>query len=234
RPGPTPLQRRLAVLGRWLGAVVVVLSTVVFGLGLLAGRPPLDMAITAVSLVVAAVPESLPAVVTVALALSARRMARLRAIPRRLHAVETLGSVTVVASDKTGTLTENRMTVQRAYDATGTAHVVTGRGYEPNGSVRRLARRRTAEPGRDEPAPGGPSDALRAMAEAAVLCSDASLAPPAGERSEWQAMGDPVEAALLAFAGRCGVSVDAARQRWPRRAEQPFDAATRRMTTLHQ
>ncbi|MBX6748064.1 MAG: cation-transporting P-type ATPase [Micromonosporaceae bacterium] len=284
RPGPTPLQRRLTVLGRWLGAAVVVLSTVVFGLGLLAGRPPLDMAITAVSLVVAAVPESLPAVVTVALALAARRMARLRAIPRRLHAVETLGSVTVVASDKTGTLTENRMTVQRAFDATGTAHVVTGRGYEPNGSVRRLARRRGAQPDPAGPAPGGldpvvpvsggldravptsggldravptsgglspawpasggpspawpasdgPSDSLRAMAEAAVLCSDASLDPPTDDRSEWQAMGDPVEAALLAFAGRCGVPVDATRARWPRRAEQPFDAATRRMTTLHQ
>ena len=266
RPGPTPLQRRLAVLGRWLGAAVVLLSTVVFGLGLLAGRPPLDMAITAVSLVVAAVPESLPAVVTVALALSARRMARLRAIPRRLHAVETLGSVTVVAADKTGTLTENRMTVQRAFDAAGTAYAVTGRGYEPNGSVRRLSGagdHRGPEPvgpdaaqsdrpasgragttpgdpdadGRPDPAgpdPVGPSESLRAMAEAAVLCSDASLAPPTGERSEWQALGDPVEAALLAFAERCGVPVDAARARWPRRAEQPFDPATRRMTTLHQ
>src|SRR5690606_33417761 len=218
RPGPTPLQRRLAVLGRWLGAVVVVLSTVVFGLGLLAGRPPLDMAITAVSLVVAAVPESLPAVVTVALALSARRMARLRAIPRRLHAVETLGSVTVVASDKTGTLTENRMTVQRAFDAAGAAHVVTGRGYEPYGSVRRLEPDPAArDPAAPDPAVG-PSDSVRALAEAAALCSDASLAPPTGARPEWQAVGDPVEAALLAFAGRCGVGVEEVRARWPRHA----------------
>jgi len=234
RPGPTPLQRRLAILGRWLGAAVVLLSTVVFGLGLLAGRPPLDMAITAVSLVVAAVPESLPAVVTVALALSARRMARLRAIPRRLHAVETLGSVTVVASDKTGTLTENRMTVQRAFDAAGAAHVVTGRGYEPYGSVRRLEPDPAArDPAAPDPAVG-PSDSVRALAEAAALCSDASLSPPTGARSEWQAVGDPVEAALLAFAGRCGVGVEEVRARWPRHAEQPFDPATRRMTTLHQ
>jgi Ca2+-transporting ATPase len=220
QPGPTPLQRRLAVLGRWIGLAVVVLSTVVFALGLLAGQPPLAMAIAAVSLVVAAVPESLPAVVTVALALSARRMARFRAIPRRLHAVETLGSVTVVASDKTGTLTENRMAVQRAYDRTGYEHVVTGRGYAPEGTVQ-------------GPYEAGPSDSLRAMARAAAFCSDASLVPPGAGRADWQAIGDPVEAALLAFAGRCGVSIEAERAAWPRHAEQPFEARLQRMTTLH-
>jgi P-type Ca2+ transporter type 2C len=220
RPGPTPLQRRLAVLGRWIGLAVVVLSTVVFGLGLLAGQPPLAMAITAISLVVAAVPESLPAVVTVALALSARRMARHRAIPRRLHAVETLGSVTVVASDKTGTLTENRMGVQRAYDRAGHEHVVTGRGYAPDGAVQ-------------GPCGSGASDSLRAMARAAALCSDASVVPPSAGSADWQAIGDPLEAALLAFSGRCGVSVEAERAAWPRQAEQPFDARLQRMTTLH-
>jgi Ca2+-transporting ATPase len=232
RPGPTPLQRRLTVFGRWLGAAVVLLSTVVFGLGLLAGRPPLAMAVTAVSLVVAAVPESLPAVVTLALALSARRMAARRAIPRRLHAVETLGSVTVVASDKTGTLTENRMTVQRAFDAAGGEHLVTGRGYAPDGTVRGPVRSGDGcEAG--EPDPVGPSDALWGMAVAVVLCCDASLVPPTDERGEWQAIGDPLEAALLAFAGRCGVSAQAEWAAWPRVAEQPFDARARRMTTLH-
>lgn len=112
------------------------------------------------------------------------------------------------------------MTVRRAVDAAGTAYAVTGWGYEPSGAVRRVTHpggRAGAEP---EPAgsePVGPS--LRALAEAAVLCSDAALAPPTGQRSDWQAVGDPVEAALLAFAGRCGVPVDSARADWPRRAE---------------
>jgi Ca2+-transporting ATPase len=232
RPGPTPLQRRLTVLGRWLGVAVVALSTVVFGLGVLSGQPPLAMAITAVSLVVAAVPESLPAVVTLALALSARRMAARRAIPRRLHAVETLGSVTVVASDKTGTLTENRMAVQWAIDQAGHEYRVTGHGYAPDGTVYRPT-------GSGDACVAGPSgtvdstDELRAIAEAVALCSDASLVPPTGGKAEWQAVGDPLEAALLAFAGRCGVSVQAVQATWPRLAEQPFDVRARRMTTLH-
>lgn len=114
RGGPTPLQRRLARLGRVLGATAVALCLIVFALGVLGGQPILTMSLVAVSLVVAAVPESLPAVVTLALALGARRMARHKAIPRNLHAVETLGSVTVLASDKTGTLTEGRMSVRQA------------------------------------------------------------------------------------------------------------------------
>ncbi|RQW84220.1 HAD-IC family P-type ATPase, partial [Micromonospora globispora] len=221
RPGATPLQRRLTGLGRVLGLVAVLLSALVFIVGVLGGRPVVEMAVTAVSLVVAAVPESLPAVVTFALALGARRMARSRAIPRRLHAVETLGSVTVVASDKTGTLTQGRMAVQQAVTADGARYAVTGTGYAPQGTVHRDGAR-VAVP-----------DELRRLARAALLCNDATLSAPDDRRPEWTAVGDPLEAALVAFAARCGLDPQATRAAWPRVAEHPFDQDTRRMTTVH-
>ncbi|SNY59234.1 cation-translocating P-type ATPase [Paractinoplanes atraurantiacus] len=221
RPGPTPLQRRIAALGRVLGLTAVAVSAVVFALGLLAGQPVARMAITAVSLVVAAVPESLPAVVTLALALGARRMARTRAIPRRLHAVETLGSVTVIASDKTGTLTQNRMSVQHAVTADGAWHTASGIGYAPEGEIDTVG------------GTAGSREQLRLLALGAVLCNDANLIPPDSDREEWTAAGDPMEAALIAFAARCGLDVAAERAAAPRVDEQPFDQATRRMTTVH-
>jgi Ca2+-transporting ATPase len=214
KPGPTPLQRRIVGLGRALGAAAVAVSAVVFALGVLAGQPIARMAITAVSLVVAAVPESLPAVLTLALALGARRMARTRAIPRRLHAVETLGSVTVIASDKTGTLTENRMSVQRAVTADGTVHRVVGTGYDPYPAV-------------------PPDPALQRLAHAGLLCNDADLIAPHDGHPGWAAAGDPMEAALVAVAGRCGLDSATERAKAPRTAERPFDHATQRMTTVH-
>ncbi|MEU8609465.1 cation-transporting P-type ATPase, partial [Actinoplanes sp. NPDC048791] len=219
--GLTPLQRRIAGLGRVLGAAAVGVSGVVFALGVLAGEPVARMAITAVSLVVAAVPESLPAVVTLALALGARRMAHTRAIPRRLQAVETLGSVTVIASDKTGTLTQNRMSVQQAVTADGARYTVSGSGYSPDGDVRR--------DGSPLPAP----EDLRLLARAGLLCNDAELIPPAYDRPEWTAAGDPMEAALVTLAARCGFDPRPVRTSLPRIAEHPFDQATRRMTTVH-
>jgi Ca2+-transporting ATPase len=216
RPGPTPLQRRLAGLGRVLGGTAIVLSTVVFAIGVATGHPVLDMAITAVSLVVAAVPESLPAVVTLALALGAHRMTRAHAIARRLPAVETLGSVTTVASDKTGTLTEGRMAVRQAVTADGTACAIDGSGYEPAGTVS-----------------GGGSAGLVALARAGLLCNDATLAPPGDDNPKWSPIGDPLETALVTFAARCGLDPEAERATWPRVAEHPFDQATRRMTTVH-
>jgi Ca2+-transporting ATPase len=221
RPGPTPLQRRLSGLGRVLGLTAVALSGVVFALGLLAGRPLVEMAITAVSLVVAAVPESLPAVVTLALALGARRMAGAHAIPRRLHAVETLGSVTVIASDKTGTLTEGRMSVQQVVTADGTPYAVTGVGYAPDGAVQQ------------DGAATAPTEDLVSLARASLLCNDADLSAPDEQHPQWSSVGDPMEAALLTFAARCGLDHHEERQLRPRTAEHPFDQANRRMTTVH-
>jgi Ca2+-transporting ATPase len=216
RPRPTPLQRRLASLGWVLAAVALSLSAVVMASGLLRGRPVPEMVLTGVSLAVAAVPESLPAVVTLALALGAHRMARRAAVVRRLPAVETLGSVTVVAADKTGTLTEGRMSMERAWTPADGHVTFTGTGYEPFGAVRPEA---------------GPT-VLRLLRDA-VLCNDADLRPPDADHPGWWPVGDPTEAALVVAAAKAGIDAEAQRQAFPRCAEVPFDSATRRMTTVH-
>ncbi|MEV6210210.1 cation-translocating P-type ATPase [Kitasatospora sp. NPDC051914] len=214
----TPLQRRLAGLGRVLAAVTVALCAVVFLLGLLRGLGFEAMAVTAISLAVAAVPESLPAVVTLALALGARRMAARHAVVRRLPAVETLGSVTVLATDKTGTLTEGRMVVEKLWGP-GWAATVTGSGYRPTGEVR-------------TDGPAGPI-AVRALLRAAALCNNASLQPPSSEVGSWTALGDPTEAALLAAASKAGHDPARLAADSPRIDEQPFDSVRKRMSTVH-
>jgi P-type Ca2+ transporter type 2C len=214
---PTPLQRRLAVLGRRMAAAAVVVCAVVFGAGVARGEPVEKMFLTAVSLAVAAIPEGLPAVVTIALALGASRMARQRALVRKLPAVETLGSVTVICSDKTGTLTENRMLVERVWTPAG-SYVVDGDGYAPVGAV--------------TPDTAVPDPHLDGLAFVAAACNDAVLQPVDGR--QWTATGDPTEAALLALAGKLGVTREQVEHDHPRVAEVGFDATRRRMTTLHQ
>jgi Ca2+-transporting ATPase len=220
--GLTPLQRRLVGVGKALAAVAVVLSVVVGVLGLVRGQPLELMVVTAISLVVAAVPESLPAVVTLALALGARRMAARRALIRRLPAVETLGSVTVIATDKTGTLTEGRMVARRLWTPAGEASIA-GTGYQPHGSVER--------DGHPVAAHGAPD--LAVLLTAATLCNDAVLRPPEDEAGIWTAIGDPTEAALLAAGGKLGLDATALSNRYPRIAEVPFDSTRKRMTTVH-
>ncbi|MEZ7154128.1 cation-translocating P-type ATPase [Streptomyces sp. MAD19A] len=221
-PGPTPLQRRLADFGRVLAAVIVALCALVLALGLVRGQPVELMIVAAISLAVAAVPESLPAVVTLALALGARRMADRHAIVRRLPAVETLGSVTVIATDKTGTLTEGRMAAERLWTPQGEA-TVRGTGYEPRGRVLREGRAVTADDAPD----------LAALLSVAVLCNDAALEPVPDGSAEWRALGDPTEAALLVAGARLGLDRAALERALPRVEEMPFDSGRKRMTTVH-
>src|SRR6516162_7182140 len=163
-PGLTPLQRRLAGVGRVLAVVAVVLCAIVLAIGLARGQPAELMVIAAISLVVAAVPESLPAVVTLALALGARRMSARNALIRRLPAVETLGSVTVLGTDKTGTLTEGNMVVRRLWTPNGGDAEVSGAGYGPDGELTRLGL----------PVDPGQAPDLGRLLTAGALCNDAA------------------------------------------------------------
>lgn len=221
-PGLTPLQRRLARFGRVLAAVIVGLCAVVLALGLVRGQPVELMVVAAISLAVAAVPESLPAVVTLALALGARRMADRHAIVRRLPAVETLGSVTVLATDKTGTLTEGRMAAEKLWTPQDDA-TVTGSGYGPEGRVARDG----------HPVTAGEAPDLSALLRAAMLCNDAALEPVSDGDGRWRAIGDPTEAALLTAGARLGLDRAALDRELPRVDEIPFDSARKRMTTVH-
>ncbi len=215
--GQTPLQRRLSTLGKRLAVAAFVVCVFVFVSGVARGEPVDVMFLTAVSLAVAAIPEGLPAVVTIALALGARRMARRHSLIRKLPAVETLGSVTVICSDKTGTLTQNRMLVQRVWTPNA-EYRVTGDGYAPEGTF--------------EPQPAD-DPALDRLARVAAACNDASLRAPARHGDPWTITGDPTEAALLALAAKRGVYPADLVAAAPRVEELTFDSARRRMATLH-
>jgi Ca2+-transporting ATPase len=221
-PSLTPLQRRLASLGRVLAAAAAALCLVVLTIGLVQGQPTELMLVTAISLVVAAVPESLPAVVTLSLALGANRMAARHAIVRRLPAVETLGSVTVIATDKTGTLTEGEMVAELLWTPTREA-TVTGAGFDPTGSVIDDTGLLTSDS----------CPELAHLLTAGVLCNDADLGAPADPFERWQALGDPTEAALVAAAAKLGLAAADVRARHPRVFEVPFDSDRKRMTTVH-
>ena len=216
----TPLLRRLAAFGRWLTAVIVLVAAATFAFGVLVqGIPAEDMFMATVGLAVAAIPEGLPAMMTVTLAIGVQRMARRNAIVRRLPAVETLGSVTVACSDKTGTLTRNEMTVQTV--ATG-RHLfeVTGAGYAPDGAF--LLDGAELSPA-EHPI-------LRETARAALLCSDATLRAADGE---WIVDGDPTEGALLTVAMKAGLDPDFESKAFPRTDVIPFESQHRFMATLH-
>ncbi len=230
--GQTPLQKRLSALGKALAAVAGIVCALVFIVGVLRGESPQEMFLVAVSLAVAAIPEGLPAVVTVALALGARRMARRNALVRKLPAVETLGSVTVICSDKTGTLTENRMLVERAWTPDG-AFAVGGDGYAPLGGFTTDGSPADTEAGGVAVDPALTGITLDRMARIAVACNDATLRAPDHAGDAWTITGDPTEGALLAFAGKRDLFASDVLAESPRVEELTFDAARRRMTTLH-
>lgn len=216
----TPLELRLAQFGQWLVAASIVLFALVLAFGLLRGIAFVDIFMVAISQMVSMVPEGLPVAMTIALAVGMQRMARRGAIVRRLAAVETLGSTSIICSDKTGTLTKNEMTVTVLVLPDGRLIKATGAGYSPEG--------RLVQDGRELDDP-----ALRRLLEACVLCNDSQLVPPDVADGRWRALGDPTEAALLTVALKGCVEPEALRRQHPRHAEIPFDSATKMMATQH-
>ena len=219
----TPLQKKLTKLGKFLGTACLVICGIVFLLGLLRGEPVLEMFMTSISLAVAAIPEGLPAVVTIVLALGMQRMAKHNAIMKKLHAVETLGSTTVICSDKTGTLTQNQMTIVKMY-VDNTEIDVKGEGYNPAGTL-------TIE-GQESDLVQNP--AIKRLLEIQVLCNDARLECDTTDgNEEWKIQGDPTEGAMVVVAQKAGINQREINERKPRLQEIPFDSQRKLMTTFH-
>ncbi len=216
----TPLQKNLNQLGKWLGIVCLGISAAVFAQGLIAGGNVLDMFMTAVSLAVAAIPEGLPAVVTIVLALGMKRMADHNAIVKKLLAVETLGSVDVICSDKTGTLTQNEMTVTRLF-AGDQLLDVTGIGYAQTGELRNHT------DGQIQPL----SAEIRTLLEIGLLCNDAALVVKTDGNPG--ILGDPTEGSLLVAAAKAGYDREDLIGRHPRLGDLPFDSERKMMSTFH-
>lgn len=217
----TPLQRQLGQVGTLLAIAGIIVAALVLVIGVMRNEPLSDMFLTAVSVAVAVVPEGLPAVVTLTLALGAQRMLRRKALIRKLPAVETLGSVSVICSDKTGTLTENRMTV--------TVIDVAGRFIELTGTARHPAP--DLAESSDNLLAGQPHS-VGLLLVSGALCNDASFLPDP-ETGRYLPVGDPTEGALLVAATQAGLNKDELERYAPRIGEVPFDSVRKRMTTIH-
>ncbi len=216
----TPLQINLDRVGKYIGIAALILCFVLAGLGIMRGHEILEMFIWGVALAVAAVPEALPAVVVISLALGVRRMVKRHALVRRLPAVETLGSTTFICSDKTGTLTQDQMTIRRIY-VDGKLIDVTGTGYEPKGEF--YLDGKVVEPKQNI--------ALETLLRASSLCNDTSLTSVDGV---WEIKGDPTEGALVVAAAKAGLWQKELSSQLPRIDEIPFSSEAKRMTTVHQ
>ncbi len=212
----TPLTREIARFSMWLMYVILGVAAFTFAVGLLQGQKVVDLFHASVALAVAAIPEGLPAAVTVVLAVGVWRMAKRNAIIRKLPAVEALGSTSVICSDKTGTLTENQMTVQEIW-SDGRSFHVTGSGYHPEGTVH------------DEQ--GGPmTEMVRDCLRCGVLCNETRLLQKEGR---WDIEGDPTEGALLVAGRKAGLTEEALAQEFPRIDVIPFESEHQYMATLH-
>ena len=215
----TPLEKRTKKLGKWLGIVALSISVSTIIIGLFRGMPLIEVVLFGIALAVAAVPEALPAVVTGSLAIGVHKMAKRNAIVRKMPAVETLGSTTVICSDKTGTLTRGEMTVRKIY-AGDTMINVTGVGYEPKGEFH---------------AEGDGGNILQGkhfslLMKGSLLCNDAKLMV---EEDKWRIKGDPTEGALVVVAAKAGFKQAEVTKQYPRVGELPFSPERKRMTTVH-
>lgn len=226
----TPLQKRLAELGKVVAMICLVVCAAVFGAGVLRGEEVFTMLMTGITIAIAAIPEGLPATVTIALALAVSRMMKRKALVNKLHSVETLGCASVICSDKTGTITENKMTVTELYTVGG-EYFFGGRGYKISGSVSKGAEHTSVNPMSEK--------ALTEALKCAVMCSTAEISAPVKPRSrnrgalvgkgEWQTTGDPTEIALLVAAAKAGVTNASLQSTLRRTEEYPFDSETRFM-----
>lgn len=214
----TPLQEQLNRLARWLGVFALLVIGLITLTGLQREQSLFDMFLFGIALAVAVVPEALPAVVTISLALGVQRMARRNALVRQLPAVETLGSTSVICADKTGTLTRNEMTARRIYSM-GREVTISGRGYAPEGDFKEAGCKIDAHA------------ELSLLLQACALSTDAILTQ---QDQRWIMQGDPTEGALVVAAAKAGITRRELDKQYPRVAEVPFEAATRRMATLHQ
>ncbi len=215
-PGLTPLQQKLRELGKYLTIAVIVIALIVFGAGVLQGRDATEMFLTALALAVAAIPEGLPAVITISLALGVQRMVKRRALVRKLPAVETLGSVNVICTDKTGTLTHNEMTVTKVW-ASNQQYLFGGSGYDAKGEI--FLNGTAIDP-----------TLLNMLLKIGVHCNNAQF--------EWQgkkrnAIGDPTEAALLVSGEKGGIVRATLNRKEERIDEVPFTSERKMMTTIH-
>ena len=217
--GKTPLQQNLDKVGAVLARAAFVVVALIVALGLLRGQPFIDMLIFGIALAVAVVPEALPAVVTISLAIGVQKMVKRHALIRRLPAVETLGSTSVICSDKTGTLTKDEMTVRRIFTA-GQMFSVSGAGYAPEGEF-----------STNDGAPAAPTPAMRQLLMAGALASDTEMIQLPG--GGWDIKGDPTEGALVVAAAKAGLQKTALDATQPRMHEVPFSSETKRMTTIH-
>ncbi|HII93881.1 MAG TPA: calcium-transporting P-type ATPase, PMR1-type [Methanosarcina sp.] len=213
----TPLQEKLDQFGRWLGTATLIVVAFVAILGIIEGFDPFEMFLWGVALAVAAIPEALPAVVTVGLALGVRRMVKRHALVRKLPSVETLGSTNIICTDKTGTLTQNKMIVEKVY-ANGTLFTVTGEGYKPTGDFFRGG------------SPVSKDIHLHKLLVTGTLCNDAGLVE---EEGTWDIIGDPTEGALVVAAAKGGLWKAVLEEKHERKGEVPFSSERKMMTTLN-